>query len=441
MNFRKELLKNVLFKGINVLLSFVITVLMVRLLGAEGNGFYSLFIANTAIIALVISFSLNSGITYYTAKKEFPVVTLLNTLVLILFAQLILILVAEKIFFSIFGFSIFADTNLSGLTFWGCIYLEAIFLSGYLTAIFTGNKWFDTLNILTTITNIIFIIVFSYLLLKNRTPGFENTIFILKIYIFLIAFQALLILSILLKRIRFKFRFSFLKSHQVSKILTYAGIAFFCNFFQFLAYRMDYWFIDFFRNKEELGLYALASKLNQVLWMIPITIAAVIVPFAVTNSAEVMQKVKTILRLLINGYILLGIILAILSPGLIPFVFGNSFSGTVIPFIILLPGVIIFSITTLLAAYFAGINRQDINLKISIFCFLIILTGDSILVPQLGMKGAAIASCIGYAFSGFYSLTVFSNQSGWNFKELLLVRKEDMVSVKNIFADKITANE
>jgi O-antigen/teichoic acid export membrane protein len=413
---------------------------MIRLLGAEGNGFYSLFIANTAIIALIISFSLNSGITYYVAKKEFAINTVLNTIAIILIAQLIIILIAEKLFFAIFGFSFFADTNLSGLTFWGCIYLEAIFLSGYLTAIFTGNKWFDTLNILSVITNLIFIVVFSYLLFKNNTESVENSMFILKTYILLVAFQALLNLAVVLKKIHFRFTFSLLNWQQCKKLFTYAGIAFFCNFFQFLAYRMDYWFIDFFWNKEELGLYALAAKLNQVLWMVPITIAAVIVPFAVTSSQEVLVKVKIILRLLFNGYILLGILLVVLSPFFIPFIFGNEFSATVIPFLILLPGVIIFSITTLLAAYFAGINRQDINLKISFFCFLIIMFGDWILVPQLGMKGAAIASSIGYSFSGIYSVIVFSKQSGWSFKDLLLVRADDLNIVKNIFHQKLIAN-
>ena len=421
-------------------MSFIITVLMIRLLGAEGNGFYSLFIANTAIIALVISFSLNSGITYYVAKKEFTIGTLLNTIALVLIVQLLIILLAAQIFYSIFGFSFFSDTNVAGITFWGCIYLEAIFLSGYLTAIFTGNKWFDTLNILAVLTNLIFILVFSYLLFKNDIESVENSMFILKTYISLIAFQALLNLAVVLKKIHFRFTFSLLNWQQCKKLFTYAGIAFFCNFFQFLAYRMDYWFIDFFWNKEELGLYALAAKLNQVLWMVPITIAAVIVPFAVTSSKEVLVKVKIILRLLFNGYILLGILLLIISPFFIPFIFGNEFSATVIPFLILLPGVIIFSITTLLAAYFAGINRQDINLKISFFCFLIIMAGDWILVPHFGMKGAAIASSIGYSFSGMYSLIVFSKQSGWSFKDLLLVKEDDIQMVKNIFHEKLIAN-
>lgn len=440
MNFKKELVKNVLFKGINLLLSFAVTVLMVRLLGTKGNGFYSLFIANTAIIALVISFSLNSGLTYYTARNEFSPVALFNTVIIILIIQLILILIAEKIFYVVFGFSFYVDMNYPGLSFLGCIYLVALFLNGYLTAIFIGNKWFDTLNIVTVITNIIFVIVFGYLLFKKNPFSFQHTMLILKIYILLIVFQALLNLVILLKKIKFSFHFTFLKLNECKRIFTYAGIAFFCNFFQFLAYRMDYWFIDYFRDKEELGLYALASKLNQVLWMLPMTIAAVIIPFAVTSSAELTYKVKVILRLLFNGYILLGIILAILSPVFIPIIFSNSFSETVLPFIILLPGVIIFSITTVLAAYFAGINRQDINFKISFFCFLIILLGDFFLVPKFGKEGAAVASCIGYAFSGFCSLSVFSKQSGWSFKELLVVRKEDIAVVKNIFRDKLIMN-
>lgn len=440
MNFKKELIKNILFKGVNVLLSFVVTVLIVRLLGTIGNGIYSLFIANTAIIALVISFSLNSGITYYTAKNEFSPIALLNTLGFILLIQLVFILIAEKIFYAVFGFSFYVDINSNHLSFWGCMYLIALLANGYLSAIFNGKKWFDTLNLLTVITNIIFVIVFGYLLFKNNSYSIQHTLLILKIYILVIALQALLNLVILLKKINFGFRLTFLNHKQIKLIFTYAGIAFFCNFFQFLAYRMDFWFIDYFHNKEELGLYALASKLNQVLWLIPMTIAAVIIPFTVTAADQLMEKVKMILRILFNGYLLLGILLAILSPVFIPLIFGNSFSGTVLPFIILLPGVIIFSITTILAAYFAGINRQDINLKISIFCFLIILIGDILLVPKFDKEGAAIASCIGYAFSGFFSLYVFSKQSQWSFKELLLIKKEDILMIKNTFRGKLKSN-
>lgn len=437
MNFKKELIKNIFFKGINVLLSFVVTVLMVRLLGAQGNGIYSLFIANTAIIVLVISFSFNSGLTYYTAKNEFSPRALINSAFVILCIQVLLILAAEKIFQAIFGFSFYVDINSAALSSWGFLYLFAILLNGYISAIFTGNKWFNTLNIITVITNIIFIIVFAFLLSKSHSYSIQNTLVILKTYIVLIVLQALLNLIILLNKIKFRFRFSFLKPAQFKLVFMYAGVAFFSNLFQFFAYRMDYWFVNYFQNKDELGLYALASKLNQVLWLLPMTIAAVIIPFTVTASDELVEKVKTILRLQFNGYILLGILLAITSPVLIPFIFSNDFKGAVLPFIILLPGVIIFTLTTILAAYFAGINRQDINLKISFFCFFTILIGDILLVPKFGIEGAAVASCIGYALSGFASVYVFAKKSGWSFKELLLVKKKDFMLIKNVFTDKL----
>jgi len=176
------------------------------------------------------------------------------------------------------------------------------------------------------------------------------------------------------------------------------------------------------------------------LWLLPMTIAAVIIPFTVTASDELAEKIKTILRLQFNGYILLGIFLVIASPALIPLIFSNDFQGTVLPFIILLPGVIIFTLTTILAAYFAGINRQDINLKISFFCFFTILIGDIVLVPRYGKEGAAIVSCIGYAVSGFISLYIFSRQTGSSFRELLWTKKKDFMLIKNLFTNKLNVH-
>ncbi len=439
MSFKKELIKNVLFKVVNVLLSFGITVLIVRLLGTEGNGIYSLFMTNTAIIALVISFSFNSGLMYYSAKKVFSPSTLINSAFLILLVQVFIILTAEEIFRHVFGIALYLDVHSSEMAFWGCFYLYAVLLNGYVSAIFTGNKWFNTLNIFTVCANFIFLLVFGYLILQNHTNSIGYTIFILKAYISLVALQAAVSLVILLKKIKFTFNAGILKLNQLKLIFMYASVAFFSNLFQFLAYRMDYWFINFYSTKNELGLYALAAKLNQVLWLLPMTIAAVIIPFTVNASDQLLEKIKVIIRFQFNGYILLGILLVIVSPFLIPLVFGFDFKEAVYPFIILLPGVIIFTLTTILAAYFAGINRQDINLKISFICFFTILVGDFLLVPVYGKEGAAAASSIGYAISGFSSLYVFSKLSGWNFKELLGINKKDFTLIKNLLEYKTKA--
>src|SRR6185437_15852884 len=249
MNFFNELIKNVVFKGVNVILSFIVTVLLIRLLGVEGNGIYSLFIANAALIVLITSFSFNSGITYYSAKNDFSPIALLNSAFIILLLQVLIIIIVGKIFHSLFGFSFYVDIAFSSLPFWGCLYGSALLFNGYLSAIFTGNKWFDSLNILLVTANVIFIMIFSYLLYKNEPNGNQHTLLVLKVYVLLIVLQTFLNLIILLKKIKYRFSFSLLKMKQFKLVFMYAGIAFFCNLFQFLAYRMDYWFINYFNNK------------------------------------------------------------------------------------------------------------------------------------------------------------------------------------------------
>src|SRR5690242_15302263 len=211
MNFKQELLKNILFKGINVLLSFVVTVLVVRLLGPQGNGVYSLFMTNSAIIALLAGFSFNSVLTYYSAKNKFSAVALLNSTLLLLILQMLFIFLSERVFKITFGYSFYLDLNSPQITMWGWSYLFAVLLNSYLTAFFTGNKWFDTLNILTVLSNIIFILVFGFLIFSKNSYSLEHSLFILKTYILLVSLQALIKLLVLLRKIKFRLQFSFLK--------------------------------------------------------------------------------------------------------------------------------------------------------------------------------------------------------------------------------------
>lgn len=437
MNFITELIKNVLFKGVNVILSFAITIILVRLLGTEGNGIYSLLIANVTIISLVISFSLNSGLSYFIAKAQFPIVAIFNTLIIITVFQIVTVVVLEQIFIALFGVSFFLDTSFPGLTVWGSLYVLAVLLNGYFSAMFSGKKWFDHINIITVFINIFSLILFGVLYFKNPTITFDHTIWILKIFIGISLAQALLSTCIFLIKIKYRPSSQLLSLGQTKQIIAYAGIAFFSNLFQFMAYRMDYWFIDFYWNKEELGLYALASKLGQVMWLLPMTIAAVIVPFTVTDTHQAEGKIKSLIRILLNGYILLAILLVFISPVLIPWIFGENFIGSVQPFLILLPGIVFFLMTTILAAYFAGIRRLDINLTISIACFVIIMVGDFLLVPSLGKVGAGIASSIGYSISGFASLYYFSKMTQNNMLDLLLFKKSDFSSMKEFIAQKM----
>jgi len=87
--------------------------------------------------------------------------------------------------------------------------------------------------------------------------------------------------------------------------------------------------------------------------------------------------------------------------------------------------VMLFSIATLLAAFFGGRNQLHVNLWGSVLCLGVIGSLDLILIPVYGMRGAAIASSIGYSITGIYFLIQYAVRSGHSVLSLLLPHKAD----------------
>jgi Na+-driven multidrug efflux pump len=72
--------------------------------------------------------------------------------------------------------------------------------------------------------------------------------------------------------------------------------------------------------------------------------------------------------------------------------------------VIMAPGYLIFTTTTLLAAYFSANRLLKINLIGSVLCCVLMILLDLILIPTLSYKGAAIANVIAYSVTTIYFL-------------------------------------
>ncbi len=66
--------------------------------------------------------------------------------------------------------------------------------------------------------------------------------------------------------------------NEISVFFSYSFIVFITNVIQIFAYRVDYWIVDYYHGESELGVYALATKLAQVLWVLPGVFAGIIFP-------------------------------------------------------------------------------------------------------------------------------------------------------------------
>jgi len=173
------------------------------------------------------------------------------------------------------------------------------------------------------------------------------------------------------------------------------------NLLSLVNYRIELIILENYRGLNGVGIYSLATSLGELLWLVSSAIAtAVVAPAIGSDEQRAIDVVAKGVRHSILGTAFLGIVLGAVSPWVIPTVFGGRFSPAVASLLILLPGIVAFAPASVLAVFFSmriGRARYAFFLALgSIFATSIVAV---LLIPSHGVRGAAIASTVGYVSS------------------------------------------
>ncbi|MEO5683284.1 MAG: polysaccharide biosynthesis C-terminal domain-containing protein [Chitinophagaceae bacterium] len=423
MNLTATVTYNTFYRLANIIIVYVTIILLSKMAGVAGYGLLSLMVVNATFFNMVSSFGADSGITYHTANEAIHKGKITTIIFIILLAQIVIISITELLSYNIMGHFQLFKTGFAIYWWIGCLFLLSISLTEKYTALFSGHYMFSVCNAAVMITNLLILLVF-FLLFKFFRE--QNVIFLAGVYVALSFFQSLVLMTIFHSRVKGFFYFERVNRPEVKAFLSFSGIVFLSNVIQFLAYRADYWFMDYFKGGEELGWYSLASRLVQIFWILPVLFAGIIFP-QVANEKEKYKEYKMLsfIRILFVANFAGGMMSFFLAQWIIPGMFGEAFSKSILPFQILLPGVILFCPTTILAAYFAGKGQLRVNLFGSAICFFFVIMSDLMLIPSYGMNGAAVASSIGYIITSIYFISVYSRQTKTPLSELFHLQRAD----------------
>jgi len=151
------------------------------------------------------------------------------------------------------------------------------------------------------------------------------------------------------------------------------------NLAQVLNYRLDLYFVRYFRDLREVGLYALAATLAQFVWLGSKAMALVVFPRVAAADEEreaaasrTAQLSRITLWTGVGGAILLP---AALCPAL-PAIYGAEFKSAWFAAVLLLPGVAVFGTTNVLAAHLVGIGRPRLNLLVATIALMLTVVLD-----------------------------------------------------------------
>jgi O-antigen/teichoic acid export membrane protein len=164
---------------------------------------------------------------------------------------------------------------------------------------------------------------------------------------------------------------------------------------QLANYRMDLFILAAFVPISDIGVYAVAVSLAEMLWQLPHAVSRSIPPRIMAGQLRRSGVIRISLGLgvLAASLALIGWFLVV---QLVEPVFGSDFQRVPNILAALLPGVVLIGATKPLAAWTLSCGFPNRNLKASAAGFGVVLVGNLLLVPRLGILGAALASTLAY---------------------------------------------
>lgn len=205
-------------------------------------------------------------------------------------------------------------------------------------------------------------------------------------------------------------KYPFFSSRQIKDFFKFGLKVFTGEILGFLHYRADIFLILFWKGNVQVGLYATAAFLSELLWMISRGFYAPVFSELARNglSRGTIKKAALIALAVTSG---LALVSAFLIGPAIRLLYGESFAAAAWPFILLLPGTVMLSIPKFLEApLIAEMGSPEVLVWGKAAGLLCNIPLNFWLIPKYGISGAAAASSISYTIQALIFIWLFAKK-------------------------------
>jgi O-antigen/teichoic acid export membrane protein len=184
------------------------------------------------------------------------------------------------------------------------------------------------------------------------------------------------------------------------------------------------WFLS---DPEQVAYYAVAVTLTAQMKLLPEAVGRAIYPqVAGVGERQAAALTARALRHSLAMSLASLLALAALMPFAIPWLYGAPYAASIVPFLVLLPGMALFSLFRLTSNYFGGVGRQRANMQTQILATAVNVALNLLLIPRLGILGAALANVLSNATGAVLITLAFCQDSGVTLGEILRPRRDDL---------------
>jgi O-antigen/teichoic acid export membrane protein len=404
----------------------MVSLLIPGILGPGLFGLYALIIAWVGFLIPITSLGIGAGVLYYISNKAHTFESVFSTnLIIALLIGIFNLLILFVL--KVTGLINHIDSSMQ-FSKW-CMLAASIFFQSVnyiLGRAWLGDSKFDNLNTLDLLNSLLSP---GILLLMLWLFGINDTFFIYISYL-ITSFLTLLYISMLVRKQALwnDLNLSYFKNAFQYGLKSWIGdVALKANL------RLDQLILGSFFSLSALGIYSVAVRLIELIWLIPDTIGPVIFN-KVAGNPDRIENIKMISRIhrivLASCFVILVLWIIFCYMFIVPHILGNQYLDVVRIIILLAPGVFIIISSKIITKLFSATgnviwtsNITIIGSVISVFLYLL-------LIPSFGMTGAAIASTIGYICLALAGWIVLMMLHKVRFREFLAVNKSDISWIK-----------
>jgi len=403
-----------------VLAGMLSNIIIVRWLGPEGQGKYVLCVLVATLLFRFASLNISVAATFLVGSKRYSAdqvagnsLSISLTVIAVVAAGYYLLMPAlADIFFKNLEPALFTPVFM--------LFPFALFSSN-LIGVSRGLqniKRSSLIDIVETLSKLVFM-VFFVVMLKKAVPGALYGAFAASVLGLLYA------VWILPRRISL----APAVDPVVIKDLVGFGIkGHLGNIVQFFNYRLDMLLVNFFLTSASVGIYSVAVMVGELVWYVPTAIASVLLPKIAGSKAEDADVFTPMVsRITVAVTFIFSLALLLIAKKVIGLIFGPKFDLAFMPLALLLPGIVAFSVSKVLASYVVGRGYPAYATYIAGVSLAATVTLDILLIPKYQLPGAALATSLSYVISTLLFLCIAHRISRVPWRDYLIIKRQDIL--------------
>jgi O-antigen/teichoic acid export membrane protein len=409
---------NVLGTGGSLLVGFVASLLLARWLGPTDRGLLALMIEIATVGIAIVALGLPMTVTYYASRRDTPRGALLGNTAA--YGLLIAVVVIPLAWFgrgtlaSAFGRGRGGEAWVLAGALVPLLFLDWTTHNQLLGKLRFGR--YNVLVVLSRVATLALVVALVGVAGLGVTGGLLATA----------AASGVMIagsLPVLLREARPRVDLAFFR-----QMVSYGRRVQVGSLLEFVNYRFDVIILQFFRPLRDVGVYVVAVILAELVITLSTAFGTTLMPLVSSLESDPRQRDTTIASLRHHAVLAVVAIAldAVAAPVLILLGYGHAFVPSLAPFFILLPGMWFLGTSAVVTNDLRGRGRPGTSSLLAGVVVVLTVVLDLVLIPPLGIDGAALASLIAYTVFGVLSLVVLARVVGVRARELALPTRVEL---------------